>query len=344
MVRLWITGEAGAGHWEDAAADSTAARLAAVALDDRSDTVTLQTRPGQAVVIDNSDAARAARMAARTARKLNPDLNTTLGSVDAFDSSKTPPVLPQDLGSTKILPGVVQPGKNIFIWGPGGVPPKPPVGAGTGAGKTPLSHSFDVSRGALTRTIGYGIGVGVVVPLLGGRADFIGGMPQYAPTVTPAKSSQNLQALPGPSTDTYSTPSPFVLPSPSGDDDMETMGSIYFDEISSRRRAKVWTKQNVRAALALREFGRAGLAIVAPRISSRRLAVVGAMLGDPEGSQILANPDIMSIVPSQFRARRRRNFGRATGFRRPTSGGRGAIDAAFHRGVTSGRRALPPPH
>ncbi len=134
----------------------------------------------------------------------------------------------------------------------------------------------------------------------------------------------------------------FIYPSGSGDV-VETPATIFFDEVSGRRRPHVWTRINVRNALAYQQFGQSGLAIMGARaMSPRRRFMAEWMATDPAASQILSLPNIHEIVPNQRRIRRRRGFSSTnfrSGFRR-----NGGSEAAFQRGLAAGqRRALPAP-
>ncbi len=127
-----------------------------------------------------------------------------------------------------------------------------------------------------------------------------------------------------------------------GDDMGETLDSIFFDEITGRRRPHVFTKQNVRAAKLLSAFGEDGLELIGARVSPRRRFVAGYLVQN--APHIMSIPDIQNLVPSQRRFRRRftrRPFNSV----RQVGGGRSpATEAAFQRGLASGqRRALPAP-
>ncbi len=318
MPRIWVTGEAGAGRWEQVATGSVAARSAVVVDDDTSRSVTVRARPRATIVIDNSPEVRAARMAARRARKL--EIAATYGASRKpvpIDTSKSGPV-----GSLKVRAAPIKPGTGWGIGGggvyvpPGFKPPGTPGGGspGVGGSRGVVGHTFDVTRGVTTRAVALGIGI-TAAGLLGKDTPYGAGSYRFDPMTPPAPPT------PDPWTPGQLPFSGIGVPQPNGrdaggsvpsmqfggsGDDVETLSQIYFDEITARRKARVWTVQNVRAAIALRDMGRAGLAIVAPRISERRMAVVSALLADPEAQAILAQPNILRIVPSQAKGSRPR--------------------------------------
>ncbi len=297
MPRVWITDEAGGGHWEYTD-DPAVIRQAMVVDDPVNNTVSVRPTPAPTTVIDNSPQARLSRMAAMRERR-----NAIAIQSDTRFQSKSGR---GSLGNIKTQPSIMEPDPKFWQLGTYPPPPKVPPNPGTSGAAGKLQ---EMGRAA---TVRFGSSVASGATLLAGFSYLVGqgGVPPWnAPG-----------GIGGPTR--YGTPPSggasggdggiVHYPSDFGEDsdDVETWDSIFRDEMTGRRRATVFTRQNIRAAKLFEQFGEGAMALIT-NISQRRRYVAGMLAS--QAAQIINIPDIEYIVPRQPMSRR--NGGNRGGFR-----------------------------